>query len=211
MQGALTQLISTPHFGRRERGRWCIIQPFAKYESFVKGLLDDLGIENYVPMLTVYDGRGSRKGKEPVLKEYIFACWDPRQAPGLCKPKHKIHYCEVPNIGEESNILATMEGYWRAEVISERFPVLLGLGAPEGEPFAPPRGLLAGCQGFLSTVDGRPVFALPMGDSTQHIEVRLPAADFRSPASRKPASVSCVLETEFSTPARGVAACLSHQ
>ena len=179
MRGKLTQLISTPHFGRRERGRWCVIQPFAKYESFVKGLLDDLGIENYVPSLTVYDGRGSRKGKKPVLREYIFACWDSRQNPGLCKPTHKIHYCEVPNTGEESCILATMEGYWRADVISEHFPVCLCPGAPEGEPYAPTRGLLAGCDGFLSTADGRAVFALPMGDSALHIEVRLPAADLR--------------------------------
>ena len=180
MPGKLTQLISTPHFCTRERGRWCIIQPFAKYENFVKGLLDTLGIENYVPMLTVYDGRGSRRGKEPVLKEYIFACWDSRQNPGLCKPKNKIHPSEIYMARDEAVILAVMEGYWRAEVISERLPVQLGLGAPHGEPFTPSRGLLAGCGGFLSTVDGRPVFALPMGDSTQHIEVRLPAADLRA-------------------------------
>ena len=184
MLGSLTQLISTSHFTRRERGLWCIIQPFAKCEKFVKGLLDGLGIENYVPSITVYDGRGSRRGRKQVLTEYIFACWDCHKYPGLCRPKNKIHFGEIRSASEEDRIINTMEGYWRADVISEHFPVRLCPDEPQGTPFTPSRGLLAGCQGFLLTVDGRSVFALPMGDSSQHIEIRLPAADLRSSSQK---------------------------
>ena len=182
MLGQLTKLISTPHFSKRERGRWGIIQAFAKCGNSVKSRLDALGIENYVPMHTVYDGRGYRKGKEPVLADVIFACWDSREFSGLCSPKNKIHRNEIYSKLIEDGILATMEGYWRAEVISERCPVRLCPNTPEGEPFTPTRGLLAGCRGYLSTSDGHTVFALPMADSTLHIEVNLPAADLKTSA-----------------------------
>ena len=169
MAGSLTTLFATPHFTRRNDAAWRVLQTYTNCEKAVQTHLDKVGVENYLPRITVHAGAGSRAHREIQLANVIFARYDVREHPGLCSNRNKL-YPDTPARGtREESILATMESCWRLETLSARYPVENVCSAtPPGEPCQLKGGPLSGSCGYRAVEDGHHVFYLPLPEDGRY-------------------------------------------
>ena len=172
MPGSLTTLFSTPHFTRRDDAAWRVLQTYANCEKAVQTHLDKVGVENYLPRITVHLGPGGKSRSEIQLANVIFARYDVREHPGLCSNRNKLYPAAPARRVREESILATMESCWRLETLSARYPVEKVCSAtPPGEPCQLKGGPLSGSCGYRAVEDGHHVFYLPLPEDGRYARV----------------------------------------
>ena len=184
MPGKFTILFSSPHFTRREEMSWRALQTYANCERAVKTHLDKVGVENYLPTVSVRPADGGRPRRELQLANVIFARYDCRQYPGLCTGRNKL-YPEAPRAGlVEQSVIDAMESCWRLETLSAKYPVeKVSLKSPPGTPCQLKGGPLSGSCGYHAVEDGRPVFYLPLPEEGLFARIHLTA---ETSAARQP-------------------------
>ena len=178
MIGKLTRQLSAPHFHKVDGALWGMFHTFSNAEKRVQNFLDGYGIPNYLPCITVRNGRTNAVSRKLQLKGFIFACWDTHRFPSLTRPGNCLARDEVHHVSTEDDILRSMEAYWKVELLSEHYDVELFDSPGTFAPHTVRKGPLAGTAGRVMEEDGRPVFLLPLDHGHWYAKIRLPATAF---------------------------------
>ena len=178
MIGKLTRQLSAPHFHKVDGALWGMLHTFSNAEKRVQNFLDGYGIPNYLPCITVRNGRTNAVSRKLQLKGFIFACWDTHRFPSLTRPGNCLARDEVHHVSTEDDILRSMEAYWKVELLSEHYDVELFDSDGTFAPHTVRKGPLAGTAGRVMEEDGRPVFLLPLDHGHWYAKIRLPATAF---------------------------------
>ena len=162
MIGAFTKKLAEIAFPREPRKPWGAINTYAKCERSVQRHLESIGIDSYLPVMTLYDRRGKKLRKVLQIPQYIFASWDCHDHPSLCTAKNKMQRERLHRLAQEDSVVTSMFYCRRLELISEYYPVEVRSGAAPGQETTLDSGELAGSRAFLSAEEGREFFCRPL-------------------------------------------------
>ena len=151
-----------------------VFMTYTNCEKAAKTRLDKMGIENYLPVITVHSDTDKKFRTELQFASTIFARCDLRKYPSL--NSHQNFLLRPPNHAgnRENQVLLAMEACWRVEKLSEKFDVeRVKSDTKPGMACTIKSGSLSGSEGYCD--DTRAFFFLPLTEMNMYAKMPLSA------------------------------------